>query len=291
MDLLKISGEEHGKLAVPIAVVSVSFASIFVKLSESNPLTISLYRLLFSTLILLPLTPKFLSQFQSMSRREIVMLVSAGIFLGGHMFLWVSSLEYTSVTSSVVLVTSHPLVVTWVSSKFLGEKAGRSVYLGILIALVGVIIMSVSDYRTEKWGLFGDILAILGMLAMAGYIIRGRQVRQKLHIIPYAFSVYGISTIFLFGFSLFSTSPIRIFPAEEYLLFFALAIIPTIFGHTIYNWALKFVEAKIVSISLLGEPIGAGLLAFIILNEIPPSLTVIGGAITLLGIFISIKWN
>lgn len=277
------------KITLLTAVISVSFASIFVRLSNSSPLTISFYRMFFSTLIFLPIIPKFRSQISSLSKREWWKLISAGIFLGSHMFLWISSLEHTSVTSSVVIVTSHPLLVTLISSRILGEKADKEIYFGIIVALGGVTLMSLSDYSSNEWSLYGDLLAFLGMVMMGGYIIRGRQIRRKMHIIPYALTVYGISSLTLLSFSIFSESPVRTFAPREYLIFLALAIIPTIFGHTLYNWALKYVKARIVSISLLGEPIGASILAMIVLKEVPPLLTVLGGGITLLGIYISTK--
>lgn len=272
-----------------MAIVSVSFAAIFVRLSEAPPLAVAFYRMLISTLILSVLVPRCRGVLGGISRKEWLILASAGFFLSVHLAAWISSLSYTSVASSVVLVTSHPLLVAWISGRYLGERTGRRAYLGIIVAMGGIAVMALSDYRLSGWNLFGDLLAILAMIAVTGYIIRGRQMRRKLPVVPYAFAVYGFSTIFLALPLLISPSSLEVYPAREYLLFLALALVPTMLGHTVYNWALKYVRARVASVSLLGEPIGASVLALIILNEVPPSLTVVGAAIALTGIYFSTK--
>lgn len=277
-------------MAIPVAVFAVSFAAIFVRLSEAPPVAVAFYRMLFSTLILLALVPRYLDELRKIKKKEWFILITAGFFLAAHMAAWVSSLSYTSVASSVVLVTSHPLLVAWISARYLGERTSRQAYGGILIALGGIAIMALSDYRFSDWSLFGDFLALVGMVAVTGYIIRGRQMRRKLHVVPYAFAVYGISALFLAAFLLGLSSPLTIYPAREYALFLALALVPTMLGHTVYNWALKYIKARTVSVSLLGEPIVASLLALLLLDEIPPSLTIVGAAITLTGIFICEVW-
>lgn len=278
------------KVAIPVAVVAVSFAAIFVRLSEAPPIAKAFYRMLFSTFLLLILVPRYFDELRELKKREWFILISAGFFLAAHMAAWVSSLSYTSVASSVVLVTSHPLLVAWISERYLNERTSREAYLGILIGLGGITIMTLSDYRFSHWGLFGDFLALLGMVAVTGYIIRGRQMRQKLHVVPYAFTVYGISTLFLAAFFLGFSTPLEIYAPREYALFLALALVPTMLGHTLYNWALKYIKARTVSVSLLGEPIGASILALLLLNEIPPGLTIVGAMVTLTGIFICEVW-
>ncbi|KXB05725.1 hypothetical protein AKJ50_00050 [candidate division MSBL1 archaeon SCGC-AAA382A13] len=278
-------------MAIPLAVVAVSFAAIFVRLSDSHPISISFHRMLFSTLVLSIFVPNYLEDFKRITNKGWFVLLSAGFFLAAHMGLWVASLDYTTVASSVVLVTSHPLLVAWISSHYLGEKTSKRAYLSIILALGGITIMAVTDYKFSEWGLFGDFLALLSMIAVTGYIIRGRQMRKKLSVIPYVFTVYGFSTLFLGVFSLFFSTSFKIYPIREYLLFIALALIPTMLGHTVYNWALKHVKTRVASVSLLGEPIGASILAFLILNEVPPNLTILGAIIALIGIFLCEKYG
>ncbi len=279
------------KYAIPVAVLAVSFAAIFIRLSDSHPMAIAFYRMLFSTLTLLFFVPYYLPQIKRLKMKDWLVLLSAGIFLAVHFASWISSLKYTSVASSVVLVTAHPLVVSWISGWHLNEKTSKRAYLAIIVALVGVFVMTFSDYSVTPTALFGDLLAIVGMFAVAAYIIRGREMRKRMSVVPYSFIVYMFSTIFLAIFSIGFSTSFKIYPPREYLLFLALALIPTMFGHTLYNWALKYVRAKVVSISLLGEPVGSSVLAFFILSEVPPYLTIIGAAITLFGIYLSVKYD
>ncbi len=286
MSGLKPTVQTTSKAVIPVAMIAVSFAAVLIRLSDSHPFTIAFYRMFFATLVLLPLVYLKRAEIKKIKRKEWRNLFSTGIFLAVHFAAWVTSLRYTSVVSSVVLVTSHPLVVTWISGWYLGEKSGKKAYMAILLSLFGITIMAVSNYRVERWSLFGDFLAVVGMLAFAGYIIRGREMRRTMSTTTYSFVVYGISSLVLGVLSVLFGGGASYHPPREYLLFLSLALIPTIFGHTLYNWALKYVRARVVSTSLLAEPVGATLLAFLILQEIPPALTVVGGGITLLGVFI-----
>lgn len=289
--MMRLINEEKAHLVIPFAVVSVSFAAIFIRLSDSHPVSIAFYRMLFSTVLLFPFFIKNRKEISNFDRKQWFILITTGLLLAVHFASWISSLSYTSVASSVVLVTAHPLVVYWIAGWHLNEKTSKKGYLAIVIAFVGIIIMAYSDYSFRRWSLFGDLLAIIGMLAVAGYLIRGREMRQRMSVFSYSFLVYLFSTLFLGVFTVFFESPFKIYPTREYLLFIALALIPTMFGHTLYNWALKFVRAKFVSISLLGEPIGSALLAFFILEEVPPQLTIVGAAITLVGIYICTRYD
>jgi len=285
---------EKKKLAhfsLPLAIIGASFAAIFIRFSNVHPIAVAFYRMLFSSLILLVFIPSYLEEIKSLSKREWVIIITTGFFLAVHFAAWVSSLEYTTVASSVILVSAHPLLVAWIAGWYLEEKAPPKIYVGIGIALVGVFLMVYSDYSMSEWALFGDILAILGMLAMAVYILRGRKVRQEMSLVTYAFLVYLTSTVFLGFFSVGFSTSFNIYPIREYIIFIALAIIPTMFGHTLYNWALRYVKARLVSISLLGEPIGSSLLAFLLLDEIPPRLSILGGIITLFGIYLCTKYR
>lgn len=287
----KLQEKLRPRYAIPIAVIAISFAAIFIRLSDAHPVSIAFYRMFFSTVILLFFIPRYLPDIKKLDRKDWFVLFTSGIFLAIHFASWISSLNYTSVASSVVLVTAHPLVVSWISGWHLNEKTGRKAYLAIIVALFGVFVMTYSDYSVSPTALFGDVLAIIGMFAVAAYIIRGREMRKKMSVVPYSFIVYGFSSIFLALFTLGSSASFQIYPLKEYILFLALALIPTMFGHTLYNWALKYVRARVVSVSLLGEPIGSSVLAFLILSETPPFLTIIGAGITLLGIYLSVKYG
>ncbi|MFP4608446.1 MAG: DMT family transporter [Candidatus Aenigmatarchaeota archaeon] len=279
------------RAVIPVAVISVSFAAIFIRLSEAHPVAIAFYRMFFSALLLLVMIPRYIPILKTLSRREWLTLVTTGLFLAVHFAFWITSLEFTSVASSAILVSTHPLLVAWISSWYLGQSTSAKAYAGIGIALVGVSIMTISNYRLGGRFLLGDILALVGMLALAMYILRGGKIRQNMDVVPYAFTVYLFSSFFLALFSLPFSTTFKVYPAREYLLFFALAAVPTVLGHTLFNWGLKHIKARIISISFLGEPLGATILAFIILKEVPPDLTMLGGAVTLIGIYVCSRFE
>ncbi|MFO7791982.1 MAG: DMT family transporter [Candidatus Saliniplasma sp.] len=284
-------GRDTAVAILPFCIIAVSFGSIFIRLSNAHPISIAFYRLLFSSIILSFFIPKYIPEIRDISRKKWIVLISTGAFLAIHFAAWISSLTYTTVASSVILVSAHPLIVAWISQRYLGEETSRKAYIAILLALIGIFIMTSSNYNISRTFLYGDILAIIGMLGVAGYIVRGRQIRRDMSLVPYAFLVYIFTTIFLGLFSLGFSETFTIYPAREYGLFILMAIIPHTFGHTVYNWVLKYLKARVVSISLLGEPVGATILAFFILNETPPLLTVIGGVITLLAIYLCTRYR
>ncbi|MGM0405085.1 MAG: DMT family transporter, partial [Thermoplasmatota archaeon] len=274
--MLRKKLEDDAVAILPLCIIAVSFGSILIRLSNAHPISIAFYRLLFSTVILSFFLPKHFSEIKKISKKRWITLLSIGFLLAIHFAAWISSLSYTTVASSVVLVSSHPFLVAWVSHWYLGEETSKKGYFAIILALVGIVIMTSSDYRISKVAFFGDVLALIGMIGVAGYIIRGREIRREISLVPYAFFVYLFTTIFLGFFSLGFSTTFRIYPRREYVLFILMALIPHTLGHTLYNWALKYIKARVVSVSLLGEPVGASILAFFILNEIPPYITLIG---------------
>lgn len=292
LKFLKSCGTQHmAHYTLPLAIIAASFAAIFIRFSNAHPLSIAFYRMLFSSIILLIFVPRHIKEIKNLSKKDWSIVITTGLFLAIHFATWVTSLEFTTVASSVILVSSHPLVVAWIGGWYLDERTSRKAYIGILIALLGISLMAISDYQLSEWALIGDLLALVGMLGMAGYILRGRKIRQEMSLIPYAFLVYFFSTIFLGLFSFGLSTGFTIYPMREYIIFLALAVVPTMFGHTVYNWALKYVKARLVSISLFGEPVGSTILAFFLLNEIPPMFSIVGGAITLIGVYFSVKYS
>ena len=154
-----------------------------------------------------------------------------------------------------------------------------------MVALAGATIIAIGDVGVGEANLYGDFLALVGAVMLGLYILAGRRLRQSLDLVSYVTPVYAASAVVLFLGSVATGTRLAPYPPREYILFLAMAVIPMIFGHTVYNWALKYVSAPVVSISLLGEPVGATILAFLFLNELPSTLALIGGGITLAGIY------
>ncbi len=277
-------------LPLLIAIIAVSFSSILIKFSNSSPMVIAAYRLGIASIILMPPTIYYeLKNFRKYSKKDLLKIFLISCSLSLHFASWITSLNYTSIANSVIIVNTSPIFVAIFSYYFLKEKIKDTTLIGIIIAFIGATIIAIGDYGIGKNNFLGDIYALIGAIALSIYIIGGRKMRQKLSLYLYVTPVYILSTIILIIFCLLFKIPLYPYPMKEYIVFILLAIIPTIFGHTIYNWILKNVKATIIATSLLGEPIGSTILAMIIFNEIPGILTFIGGPIALIGIYIAVK--
>lgn len=279
------------KVALLVSIVAVSTASILIRMSEASPLAIAAYRLIFATLILLPFFIRSggLGRLLAASKREVLALMGVGIVLAMHFASWISSLSFTSVASSVIFVHVDPIFVTIVSHLVFKERIDRGGLLGIVIAFAGSAVIALGDLGIGETNLYGDILALIGALMLGTYILSGRRLRQSLDLVSYVTPVYATSAAALTVGCALTGTPLAPYPTREYLIFLVLAIVPMIFGHTVYNWALRYVEAPIVSISLLGEPVGATILALLILREVPGPLVLLGGLVTLLGIYLCVS--
>lgn len=283
-------------LALFISVVSVSFAAIFIVSCDAPALSIAFYRLLFTLLLILPFVliyRKTRHELLNMPRSTLLIMIGIGIILAAHFALWITSLEHTSVASSVILVTAHPLLVGPISHFFLKERLSAVNATGIVISVVGVIILVYGNYgfATGLDTFEGNILAILGGIFAGLYILGGRKLRKTVSIGSYAFVVYAVGTIVLFVICLLFNAPVINLSLKDYGIIFLMAVVAGIFGHTLYNWSLEHVRASLASVVLLGEPIGSSLLAFALpwIQQTPSYYTIIGGAIILSGIYLTAR--
>jgi drug/metabolite transporter (DMT)-like permease len=212
----------------------------------------------------------------------------SGLVLGLHFATWISSLEYTSVVNSVVLVTTNPLWVALLAPIFLGEKLGRWTLIGLGLALAGGVLVALSGESgnppTRPDHLLGNSLALMGALAAAIYFIIGRKVRGGLAIIPYIWLVYTTAALTLVLVVLASGQQVLGLPLEAYLAMAMLGLFPQLIGHSSFNFALGFLPAAYVSLVVLGEPIGSGILAAIFLDEWPVPLQLLGALLIMTGI-------
>lgn len=280
-----VADATRGRLAVAVAVIAVGTSAIMIMYASSGPLTISFYRLLFTTLMLVPWVLAFeRDALRRLERPDIQRLAAVGLVLAVHFSLWIASVKLTSVANSVVLVTTHPLFVAAISALFLGERSPRYALLGGLVAGTGVLVMFAGDLSTG--GLLGDILAFGGALAAGAYIVAGRSERRKLPTGTYCVVVYAFTTLFLLP-GAFMESRLVPAAAQDWPLFLAMAAVPGILGHTFYNFALGHVSAFVVSTSLLGEPVLSSILAALLFTQVPPALSLVGIPLVLAGIVLA----
>lgn len=273
-------------LAIFIGVLAVSFSALFVRLSSAPALIIATYRLLFTFMAMAPFALIKRETLASLDRRQIMLSATSGLFLAMHFATWFTSLQYTSIASSTVLVTTQPVFVVIGSFIFFKERVPRLALLGGLLALVGGVIIGASDFQVGSKAIFGDALALLAAIMISGYLLIGRKLRKDIPLQGYAFVTYAASSIALLIAVIATKTPMTGYPWQDWLLFLALALLCTVMGHTVFNWSLKYVQASIVSVSILGEPLGAILWASVFLRETPTTRQIIGGAIIFSGLYL-----
>jgi drug/metabolite transporter (DMT)-like permease len=285
--------------ALAVAVLAVSTSAVLVRWSGAPSLVKAFYRVLFTTLLLAPFAfTRYGAALRSLSGRDLLVAAGSGLALALHFATWFESLEWTSVAASVTLVQSQPVFVAMGATLLLDERVGRTKAAGIAVALCGMVLMSLAEGGSAApRPLYGNALAVVGAVTVAAYYLAGRSLRQRVPLIPYVVVVYAVCALALFAFVLgealaggAALGPTLFdYPVEEWLLFLGMAVGPGIFGHTVFNWALGHLEASVVSVSLLGEPVGSTLLAVVLLSEVPGVVTLVGGAIVLGGIYVTTR--
>jgi drug/metabolite transporter (DMT)-like permease len=275
-------------LLLPIGIIAVSTASIFIKLCDAPVLIIATYRMTLASLMLLPFA-SYRRVWKGWSNNEKGWLILSGILLAFHFALWIASLKYTSIASSVVLVTTNPIFVGIGAWLFLKERIGLNLVLGIILSVLGSGLISYGDMTLSKEALMGDGLALLGAITNSGYLLVGRKMRKGQDLLSYIFPVYLACAMVLIIFSLVFQKSFSGYSSSTYLFLFLLALIPQMIGHTTFNWALKYLPASMVAIAILGEPIGSTILAFFILGEGLTIWKALGGISIFTGILIALN--
>jgi drug/metabolite transporter (DMT)-like permease len=272
-----------------LGVVAVSFSAVLIREANAPALTIALYRNAIATLLLLPFAlGRHRAELRSLTRRQLGLAFAAGAMLALHFATWITSLEYTSVAASVVLVTTQPVWTALGGRLLYGERLRRGTLSGIAVALAGALVITGGDVAVSSRAVFGDILAIIGAITAAGYFLIGRNLRQDLSLVPYVTVVYATCSVLLVPAVLISGSQVTGFPTVTWVMFLLMALVPQIMGHTVFNYLLRFMEPTVVAIAIMGEPVGATLLAFAFYGEVPSWSAVVGGAFVLAGIYLAI---
>ncbi len=285
-------------LALLGGILAVSAASIFVRFAQGHAgsLVIAAGRLAIATLVLAPVAlARHRDALRALTRRDFALALAAGALLALHFSSWILSLEKTSVIDSVVLVTTTPLWVALLAPLTVGERLSRAALAGILLALAGGVVIALG--ATDPGGashapaerLTGDALALLGGWAMALYLIVGRRIRARLALVPYVFLVYGAAALVLLAAVIVSGQRVTGLPPATWGWIALLALVPQLIGHSTFNWALRHLPATPVAIVLFGEPVGATVLAWLILAETPSAARIAGAAVILAGVFIAAR--
>lgn len=283
-------GAAQSRIALPaiaVGVLAVSAAAIFIRLADSPALAVAFWRNALGVIVLLPLA---LYRREAFPRgRALGVGVASGVALGAHFGFWISSLDYTSVAASVVLVCTQPVFVAILAYLVFGERTSPLSFSGILVALAGTAVIA-SDGSVGSATFLGDALAVSGAIAIAVYVLVGRSLRTTgVGVLPYSIVVYAAASATLLPVAVFSGAPLWGYAGETWFWLWVITLGPQIMGHTVFNWALRYVEASIVSGTILAEPVVSALLAWLILAERPGLPTILGGAVVLAGLFLLLR--
>ena len=301
-------------LVLAFALVGISFAAPLVRLSTASALVIAAWRLGFSLVVVsgaLLLGGEWRA-WRTLSRRDLALALAAGLLLALHFWSWNASISYTTVAASVSLVNTQPIIIALVSARWLGERASRTQWAGIVLAVIGALVVGFADLPSGVDGMFsaltqgipstrvpgsdvrarallGDLLACVGAVTAALYYLIGRRVRRTLPLWPYVGLVYGAAFVACTVAALMSGEALSPQPPRELAIFAGLALGPMLIGHTGMNWALGHLPAYVVNLTTLGEPIGATVLAALLpgIAEVPGLGTLLGGAMVLCGVLMA----
>ena len=277
----------HPYIPIIIGVISVALSAIFVKLTTADAGVIAFYRMLFTVILMLPLfLLKYRKEVFLLSKKDWIFSTIAGVFLAFHFILWFESLNYTSVASSTVLVTLQPIFAFAGTYFFFKERLSFKTILSAVIAIAGSVIISWSDFQLSGTAFFGDMLALAACALITAYLLFGQEVRKRLSLITYTFLLYSISTVTLFFYVLIKGESFGPYSTSNWIWFFLLALIPNLLGHSLFNWAVKWVSTNVISIAILFEPVGASILAFYILHEKLSAAQITGGIVVIAGILL-----
>lgn len=273
------------------SVLFISFGSIFIRLSSAPALTIAFYRMFFSVLLLLPfMKKKDVQELKNINKRALSLCIFSGFFLALHFATWITSLSYTTVASSTVLVSMHPIIILIIKWLYYKKKIHFKIAIGVFVTFIGSAVISYTGFGIFASGeLLGNGLAFAGAIAVSFYILIGEKVRKEISVNSYTFIVYLMSSFFLLIFVTVGKRPLVGFPLKQWVLFLALAVFCNLLGHSIFNWALGYLDSSLVSIIIISEPIFASIWAIFIFSEIPKVKEIVGGLLIISGIVYYIR--
>ncbi len=280
----------HPYAALGVGILAVSTGAIFARLADAPALVTAAYRVGLAVLLLAPLA--WLTarrELLSLGRRDLALAGLSGLFLALHFASWISSLDYTTVSSSVVLVNTNPLWVGLMTPFVTGDRLRPVMVISIVVSVVGGVLIGAGDFVAGGRALWGDGLALAGGVSAAAYLLMGRRLRAHLSLLTYVTVCYGAAAVILWVLVLALGLPLTGFNAGTWASFAGLALISQVVGHTTYNWALKWCSAGLIAVSLLGEPVISSIIAYFLFDEGFTPLKVLGGGCVLVSIYLAAR--
>jgi len=283
MKLYKPNAVVNPYILLFISILAIAISSIMIKSSNTPPSVAGMYRLYITVLIMLPFVSWKKLRLLRLTMSDWSLILSAGFFLGLHFLFWMESLSYTSVASSMVILTLQPLFVMIGSYYIFQERVNKLMVVSMIAAVFGSIIIAWGDLGISREALIGDVLSLLGTISIAAYMLAGQKVSHKIPATAYSVIVFFIGGSVMLIYSLINNFSLTNYNSSDWTYFLLLALIPTIFGHFIFNLLLKSIGATTVSVGVIGEPVLAIILAYFILGEAVTTSQIIGGCFTIVG--------
>lgn len=287
-----MAGRSRIYISMSVAILAVSFAATFIRLAGMPPVLIAALRMLIAAAFLAPaalLSAGTRREIMSLGRGEIALLCTAGLLLAAHFFFWITSLSLTDVPSSVVLVATNPIFVALYGAVALRERMGRPFWIGLGLAVAGAAVIGRESLLSGGTEWRGNMLALAGSVAVAGYFIVGGALRRRLSLVAYVFPVYATAGVALAVLAAAMRVRWTGHGTGAYLHVLALAVVCQIIGHSLFNWSLRHLPASVVTLGVLGEPVGASIIALIVLGEEPTIAELVGGGAILAGIAVVLR--
>ena len=286
--------EKHPMIMVVIGLLGVSLSSIFVRLADGPSVVTAACRILWTVLLLTPValgTKSIREEIFRAEKKSVLLCILSGICLAAHFTSWFESLKHTSVASSTAIVCTE---VIWVSigfCLFMKGKMNWKVILCIAVMVGGSMLIAFSDSMTGQNQLYGDFLAVVGAVSVAGYTLIGKEMRKSMTTTAYTYIVYVTCALVLVGAVLLQGYGVSDFSIRTVGAGFFLGVVSTILGHSVFSWCLKYFSPSFVSGVRLLEPVIASVVAVFLFKEIPAVMQVLGGVIVLLGVFAYSKYE
>ncbi|WNQ10069.1 DMT family transporter [Paenibacillus aurantius] len=276
-------------LLLLIGIVAISFSSIFIRWSDAPVSVIAMYRLLLTNLLMLPFLGRNWPEIRSISARDGLRLALSGLMLGLHFLFWMGSLRATTVASSTAIMALEPILVMLGSFWLYRHRTHPLAAAGMMIAIAGAALIGWGDFGLSVQALKGDLLSFLGTVAVALHMLIGKSLRSRINAFVYSFTVFASAAGVLAVYNASAGYSFTAYAPKEWGIFLMLAVVPTLFGHYLFNWLLQYMNATSVSMTVLGEPLGAGLLAYLLLNEAVTGLQAAAAGLLLFGVWLFIR--
>lgn len=273
-------------LLMLIGIVAISFSSIFIKWSSAPASVQGMYRLLFTALLMLPFARPYTGAAYALRKKDWLLLLVSGTMLALHFLLWMGSLKFTSVASSTMIMALEPVFIMLGAYFLYKERSTSSAILGLAIAIFGVVFIGWGDIGVSADNLKGDLLSIGGTAAVAAHMLIGQKLVARMPSYLYSLIVFIAAALVFAVYNLLAGIPFFAYPSKEWGIFMLLAVVPTVFGHILFNWLLHYASATTVSMNILGEPVGASILAFLLLGEQLTGLQWMGGVLVMGGLVV-----